>query len=690
SVVDVVGPPGIGKSRMVGESVALATARGMGVFSTYCESHASDIPFHVVVPLLRTGFGVNGIDDASARLRVRELAPGADPEDLLLLDDVLGIAEPSAALPTVEADARRRRLTAVVNAVSLSRREPGLYVVEDAHWIDEVSESMLADFLAVVSQTHSVMLITYRPEYAGALAGVSGAQTIALRPLTDVQISALVDELLGPDPSVRGLAGDIAQRAAGNPFFAEEIVRDLAERGALRGRRGAYRADGDIAGFTVPATLQATIAARIDRLDSAAKETLSAAAVIGLRFGPDLLTALGATPETGPLIAAELVDQVMFTPRAEYAFRHPLVRMVAYESQLKSDRAELHRRLAAAIEQRDPQFAQENAALIAEHHESAGDLHAAFGWHMRAGTWLTNRDIAAARLSWHRARQVADRLHGEDPGRAAMRIAPRTLLCLSTWRAGGTVADTGFEELRELASAAGDKVSLAIGMAGQASSLLTHGRYRESSWLASELLGLTESIGDPVLELSLLYVVLGAKFQVGEMTEVIRAANRMIDLADGDAGRGNLIIGSPLVTAFMLRGLAGAALGRRGWQSDIDRATTMVREFDPTTRAMMHLYRCMALPGGLLLPDAMALQETAETLGVAERSGDDLALDAARFARGVTLVECGGPHRRDGFELLAQARDAAAQGRFSVAAISGVDVQAAKEMVRTGDLDGAI
>jgi adenylate cyclase len=116
----------------------------------------------------------------------------------------------------------------------------------------------------------------------------------------------------------------------------------------------------------------------------------------------------------------------------------------------------------------------------------------------------------------------------------------------------------------------------------------------------------------------------------------------------------------------------------------------MVREFDPTTRAMMHLYRCMALPGGLLLPDAMALQETAETLGVAERSGDDLALDAARFARGVTLVECGGPHRRDGFELLAQARDAAAQGRFSVAAISGVDVQAAKEMVRTGDLDGAI
>ena len=104
------------------------------------------------------------------------------------------------------------------------------------------------------------------------------------------------------------------------------------------------------------------------------------------------------------LVSAELIDQVRFTPRPEYAFRHPLIRTVAYESQLKSDRAQLHRRLAAAIEQRDPGSADENAALIAEHLEAAGDLHAAYGWHMRAATWATNRDIAAARLSWERAR----------------------------------------------------------------------------------------------------------------------------------------------------------------------------------------------------------------------------------------------------------------------------------------------
>ena len=127
-----------------------------------------------------------------------------------------------------------------------------------------------------------------------------------------------------------------------------------------------------IADAAVPATLQATIAARIDRLVLAAKQTLHAAAVIGLRFGAEQLALLDSEAEVGELIAAELVDQVRFTPHAEYAFHHPLIRTVAYETQLKSDRVELHRRLATAIEQRHPDSLDENAALIAEHFEAAG------------------------------------------------------------------------------------------------------------------------------------------------------------------------------------------------------------------------------------------------------------------------------------------------------------------------------
>src|SRR5271163_2800497 len=253
AVVTVVGSPGIGKSRLVREVAAMATARGVDVFTAYCESHATDIAFHVVARLLRAATGVDDLDAPAARDRLRSRVPDADPEDLLLFDDLLGIADPDVALPTIDPDARRRRLTALVNAASLARHTPAIYVIEDAHWIDEVSESMLAEFLTVIAQTPSLVLITYRPEYEGALTRVHGAQTITLAPLSDSETAALVSGLLGHDPSVGMLGQKIAERAAGNPFFAEEIVRELAERGVLRGEWGAYMSAADVGEVSVPA-----------------------------------------------------------------------------------------------------------------------------------------------------------------------------------------------------------------------------------------------------------------------------------------------------------------------------------------------------------------------------------------------------------------------------------------------------
>jgi adenylate cyclase len=689
-VIGVLGPPGIGKSRIVRESEALAGTRGVEVFTTYCESHTSDIPFHAVTGLLRAGLGVDDLDDEAARAQVRARYSNADPEDLLLLDDLLGITDPDTEVPNIEADARRRRLTALVNAASVDRREPALYVIEDAHWIDAVSESMLADFLAVIRQTHSMVLITYRPEYRGALATIPGAQTIALRPLNTTQTEALIGELLGTDPSVHGLAEVIAERACGNPFFAEEIVRDLAERGVLRGAHGSYLLRGEVADVTVPATLQAVIAARVDRLSSAGKRTLSAAAVIGSRFSPELVTALGTDPLLDELVKGELIDQVGFTPHVEYAFRHPLIRAVAYESQLKSDRAELHGLLAAAIEHREPDSVDENAALIAEHLKAAGDLHTAFDWYMRAGGWLTLRDLAAARASWRHARDVADRLPDTDTDRTAMRIAPRTLLCASAWLAGGTMADTGFDELRELASAAGDKVSLAMGTAGYLPALVVHARFREASELASELADLLESIGDPELTVGLLYTAISAKMQRGELTEAVRLAQRVIDLADGNVTMGNFIIATPLVAATMLRGVARAALGDRGWTTDVEQATTMVRAFNPTLRALMLFFKVILIPNGICVPESADLRDTAEVLELAERSGDNLTLACARCNRGIVLVAYDGVQRDDAIPLLAATREAALQERFTLLVATWIDLVFALERARTGDLDGAI
>ena len=219
--------------------------------------------------------------------------PDADAQDLLLLNDLLGIADPEVALPAVDPDARRRRLTALINTASLARTEPALFLLEDVHWIDAVSEAMLADFLAVIPQTMLMVLITSRPEYDGALTRVHDAQTIALAPLGDSDTTALLGELLGSDASVGELAAVIAERAAGNPFFAEEMVRELAQRGVLAGEHGKYVCGADVAEVSVPETVQAAIEARIDRLDSAAKRTLNAASVIGTRFGAELLAVLG-------------------------------------------------------------------------------------------------------------------------------------------------------------------------------------------------------------------------------------------------------------------------------------------------------------------------------------------------------------------------------------------------------------
>ena len=692
AVVGVVGSPGIGKSRLAREVTAMAAARGVEVFTALSESHARDVPFYVVARLLRAAFGVGDLDISAARAHVRSRVPDAQPEDLMLFHDLMGIADPEVALPRIDPDARRRRLTALVNAASLARRAPAVYVVEDAHWIDGVSESMLADFVAVIAQTPSLVLISYRPEYRGALSRVPGAQSIALVPLSESETAALVTELLGPDPSVGELGQKIAERAAGNPFFAEEMVRELAERGMLRGNRSAYVSTVDAAEVSVPATVQATIAARIDRLDPAAKRTLSAAAIIGSKFSRDLLETLGIDPVLEDLVGGELIDQISFTGDSAYVFHHPLIRTVAYGSQLKSDRAELHRRLAAVIEARSPGSVDENAALIAEHRESAGDLHAAYSWHMRAATWASNRDIAAALLSWERARRIADALPAEDPNRAAMRIAPRTMWCGIAWRVHETVAGDRFDELQELCAAAGDKASLAIGMAGLVTDYAFQDRVREASQLASEHMTLIESIGDPTLLVGLSPTLIYAKQETAEVTDVLRWSQRVIDLADGDPSKGNFIFGSPLAIAFTSRGGARCFLGRPGWRDDMQHALAMARNADPATCALVVCWVYIAgIPYGVLTPDDSAMREIEDALQNAERSGDDFAVAQARGALGMALVHRHtAAERGRGHKLLAAVSEMALSQGQGIAVVPALNVYSARERARRGDRDEAI
>jgi class 3 adenylate cyclase len=692
-VVNVVGAPGIGKSRTAREAAGLAARRGVDVVWTFCESHARDIPFHAVRRLLRAANGIEDLDGDAARARVRERVPDADAQDLLLLDDLLGIADPEVPLPQIDPDARRRRLTALINTVSLARTEPALFIIEDAHWIDAVSESMLADLITVIPRTPSMVLITARPEYEGALMRVAGAQMIALAPLGDSDTAALLGGLLGSDPSVGELAAIIAERAAGNPFFAEEMVRELAQRGVLHGDRGGYVCHTNAADVTVPATVQAAIEARIDRLSTSAKRTVNAAAVIGARFGPQLLAALGIDAVLDELLSAELIDQVRFTPSAEYAFHHPLIRAVAYESQLKSDRAQWHRRLATAIQEYAPGSVEDNAALIAEHLEAAGELHAAYGWHMRAGAWSTDRDIAAARQSWERAQAIADALPADDPGQLSMRIAPRTMLCVTGGLARAVQEGRGrFAELRELCSAAGDKVALAIGMSGPVAELLYAGGSREGSRLASEQMALLESIGDPTPTMGLAFAAFCTWFDAGEFGEILRWSQTVVDLAEGDPVKGaGFGVGSPLAAALVYRGVARWWLGHSGWRQDLNDAVAMARRSTQATFAGVVTWAySFAIQHGVLLADDSALRAIGEAVQAAEGSSNDVSLSLAQYTLGVALLSRDAAADRDrGLEVMVQNRDMWLR-EHALFMIPVVDLFAARERARRGDRNGAI
>ena len=689
-VTGVIGVPGIGKTRLVRELASNANELGVEVHSTFCEAHETEVPFHVLARMVRAVFRVNNLDAAAARAVVQARFSAADQDDLLLLQDLIGIADSAIALPVIEADARRRRLAKMINTALLTRQAPALYVIEDVHWIDEASETLFAQFFKVMARTHSMVLLTYRPEYCGALARMPGSQTITLAPLNNPQAAALTAEMLGSDTSVQRVAAQVTERAAGNPLFTQEIVHDLLERGVLEGDWGHYSCVSDIADVSVPATIQATIAARIDRLEPRAKRTLNAAAVIGSNFDERTLTSLLGDVALDELAIAELIYPVKFTPRIEYSFGHPLIRTVAYESQLKAGRADSHRRLARNLELREPDSVEENSALIAVHLESAGDFRDAFNWHMRAGAWSIYRDIGAARLSWQRARNVADRLPATDPDRAWMRVAPRTLLCGSAWRIAGSVADGDFAELRELTRAAGDQRSLAIATAGVVPAMAFRARYREGAQLASECVELIESIRDAELTVGFLYGPAYSKYLAGEAHEALRLTQRVIDLAAGDLTKGNVVLGSPLALMTSGRGAARACLGIPGWIDDLDEGIALVPSFDSTTRIIAAWFKYWTVPNGAVVPDAAALRHTAEVLQIAEKAADDFNLVIARLTRGLVLVNFDGPDRAAGFELLAKARKTAVQGSFYLLALPIVDIQVAKEKARTGDLDGAV
>ena len=249
-----------------------------------------------------------------------------------------------------------------------------------------------------------------------------------------------------------------------------------------------------------------------------------------------------------------------------------------------------------------------------------------------------------------------------------------------------------FDDLRQLCTAAGDKASLAIAMAGLVMDLAMRGRLSEASQLASEAWTLVESIGDATLAVGLSVPVIFAKLECAEWSDVLRWSHRVVELADGDPSMGNFIFGSPLAVALTTRATARYALGRPGWRDDLRHGLAMARSADPVSYAAVVAYVYFGgIPFGVLRPDDSAVREIDDALRIAERSGDDLALAFARVTLGMALVHRQATAERSrGQKLLAGVSKVFLHRGYLLAELPLVDVYVAREKAWREDRDDAI
>jgi adenylate cyclase len=469
-VVGVVAMAGTGKSRLCFEFLERCRARGMSVFEGRAVAHGKNIPFLPILEVFRAYYGITPEDDdRSAREKIAGRMVLLDNHfagALPLLFDFLGVADPLRPAPRLDPEARQRQLLAVMRQViqSVSEAQPTVTLVEDLHWLDDASEEFLAQMVEARAGSRNLLLLNFRPEYHAEWMQKSWYRQIPLTPLGRDAIAELLADLLGSDPSLAGLATPIHARTGGNPFFTEEVAQTLIESGHLEGTRGAYRLVTPIERLQVPATVQAVLASRIDRLHEREKRLLQVAAVIGKDFAEPLLAEVAELPADdlkatlAALRRAEFIHEQAIYPVVEYSFKHPLTQEVALGSQLQSRRRAVHAAVARAVEAQDAEHLDERAPLLAHHWEEAGEPLAAARWHRRAAEWVGATDYTAATHHWGRVRALLRELP-DDREAAELGIAACTQILNVSWRVGTGLDDARalLEEGQRFADAIGDR-----------------------------------------------------------------------------------------------------------------------------------------------------------------------------------------------------------------------------------------
>jgi class 3 adenylate cyclase/tetratricopeptide (TPR) repeat protein len=386
-LVALLGEAGVGKSRLVYEFLHGHTTRGWRVLESASVPYGRATPYFPVIDLLQR---YAHVEDSDYARTIRAKVTG----QVLTLDETLQDTLPALlalldALPDdspfrqLEPPQRRQRTLTALKRVLLreSQVQPLLLVFEDLHWIDTETQALLDSVAESLPMAQILLLVNYRPEYQHGWGSKTYYTQLRLDPLPPASAEAFLAALLGDDSSLAPLTPLLIAHTEGNPFFLEESVRTLVEMGVLGGVSGAYRLVQPLQGMPVPATVQAVLAARIDRLPPEEKRLLQTAAVVGTEVPLPLLQAIAELPEEvlhrglSHLQAAEFLYETRLFPEREYIFKHALTHEVAYGSLLLERRRGLHARIVEAFEGLYPDRLAEQVERLA-HHALRGEVWA--------------------------------------------------------------------------------------------------------------------------------------------------------------------------------------------------------------------------------------------------------------------------------------------------------------------------
>ena len=445
-VVGVVGEAGIGKSRLCFEFTENCRRKGVRVYEGHVLAHGRSTPFQPVLELLRDVFDIRAKDSVeTSRRKVTERFASIAPSEqaLLLLMEFLGLGDPENPAPKLDPRALKLQLLDAVR--TLVRSAPGdratVVLIEDLHWIDAASGEFVEVLADAVVGTATLLVVNFRTGFAASFMQRSHFRQIVMPPLAAAAAQELLREHLGSDPSLASLSRNVIERADGNPFFLEELVNTIAERGDFEGERGAYRLKGGTEKIPLPPTVQAVVAARIDHLEEAAKQVLETASVIGRLVSMSILKSVAGLPNDELLEAisqlrrAELLYDLPPFDQGLLAFRHPLIQEVAYAMQLHSRLVALHAAAAKAIEAFDWGKLDEIAGLLAYHYEAAGQTLEAVTHLQRAAQWIGRTNSAEALKSWKKVRGLLQDLPRSEHNDRLRAMASGQILNFG-WREG--------------------------------------------------------------------------------------------------------------------------------------------------------------------------------------------------------------------------------------------------------------